>query len=245
MQTLLILHGWQSSGEKWQKVKEYLEKEGIRVITPDLPGFKQENQLTRAWDLDDYVNWVEQFIKNNTSDPIFLLGHSFGGRIAIKFAAKHPEKLSGLILVSAAGITPRPKIKIKIFWVFAKIGHLIFSLPILKLFRSYAKKVVYFLAGETDYRFAQQVFLKETFKKVISENLVSLLPQIRTQTLMIWGEKDKMTPLEDAHIMKGKIKGSELEVLDDIGHFSYLESPELLSKKIIEFLKSHERVQTN
>jgi len=245
MQTLLILHGWQSSGEKWQKVKEYLEKEGIRVIAPDLPGFKKENQLARAWDLNDYVGWVKQFIEENTSGPLFLLGHSFGGRVAIKFSAKYPEKLSGLILVSAAGITPRPKIKIKIFWVFSKIGHLIFSLPILRFFRTYAEKVVYFLAGEKDYRFIQQAFLKETFKKVISENLISLLPQIRTRTLMVWGEKDKMTPLEDAHIMKEKIKGSELEVLDDIGHLPYIESPELLSQKIIYFLKSYERIQTN
>ena len=239
METLIILHGWQSSREKWQKVKEYLEKDGIRVIAPDLPGFKKENQLKKAWNLDDYVGWVKQFIEKNTDGPLVLLGHSFGGRVAIKFAAKYPEKLRGLILVSAAGITPRPKIKIKIFWGFSKIGHLIFSLPILKPFRPYAEKVVYFLAGEKDYRFIEQAFLRQTFKKVISENLTLFLRQIKTPTLIIWGEKDKMTPLKDAYVMKEKISGSNLEVLKNIGHLPYLESPELLSRKIIDFLKDH------
>lgn len=236
MKTLLILHGWQSSKEKWQAVKELAEKSGIKVIVPDLPGFKKENTLSRPWDLNDYVEWTRKFIRQNTSGQIFLLGHSFGGRIAIKFVVKYPEKLSGLILVSAAGITPRPKIKIAIFSIFSKIGHVIFSLPILKCFQPLAEKFTYFLAGEKDYYFIQNQFMKQTFKNIISENLNDLLLKIKTTTLIIWGEKDKMTPLQDAYVMNKKIKNSKLEILKNIQHLPYLESPVLLSEKIINFI---------
>ena len=79
-------------------VKEILDSKGIKVIVPDLPGFKKETALTRVWDLDDYVDWFKDFC-SDFDEPFFLLGHSFGGRIAIKFAAQNTERLKGLILV--------------------------------------------------------------------------------------------------------------------------------------------------
>ena len=106
-QYLIILHGWQSSKEKWAKVKETIERGGVRVIVPDLPGFKEENRLDRAWNIEDYVKWFENFFQKK--EKFFLLGHSFGGRISIKFASKNPDKLAGLILVSSAGIKPRKR----------------------------------------------------------------------------------------------------------------------------------------
>jgi len=235
--TILILHGWQSSKEKWEKVEQEVEKAGIKVIAPDLPGFKKENELERPWNLDDYVEWTRKFIRENTSGQIFLLGHSFGGRVAIKFAVKYPEKLSGLVLISAAGITSRPKAKISVFLILSKVGHLIFSLPILKFFQPLAKKFIYFLAGGKDYYSIQNQFMKQTFKNIISENLNDLLLKIKTTTLIIWGEKDKMTPLQDAYVMNKKIKNSKLEILKNIQHLPYLESPELLSEKITDFIQ--------
>lgn len=243
--TLFILHGWQSSKEKWQRVKENLEASSIKVIIPDLPGFGKENELDRAWNLDDYVSWLRNLIEEACPEPaegVFLLGHSFGGRIAIKLAAKYPEKLSGLILVSAAGITPRPKIKITVFSIFSKIGNLIFSLPILKIFRPLATKSAYLLAGANDYRFIENLFLKQTFKGAIAENLTLLLPEIKTPTLIIWGEKDKITPLKDAYFMNKKIDNSKLEILKNTKHLPYLENPKLLAQKIVSFLKNHENI---
>ncbi len=152
MKTLIILHGWQSSKEKWQKVKEEIEKKGIEVLTPDLPGFKTEMILEHPWDLDDYLNWVKNF--SLEKEKFFLLGHSFGGRVAIKFAVRFPEKLSGLILCSAAGIKPKKTIWGLSVLIIAKIGNRLSFLP----FHSFLRKLFYKLLLEKLIILKQKVF---------------------------------------------------------------------------------------
>lgn len=228
MEKLFILHGWGSSKEKWQRTKELIEKEGIKVILPEIPGL--DTQISKAWDLSDYLNWFEDISRKDS--PFFLLGHSFGGRVAIKFAAKNPERPKGLILVSAAGIKRKPS-----FWVhLAKIFRKFSFLPGF----SFLRKLFYkFILRKTDY-IKTSGYLKETFKKIVDEDLRGYLDKIDTKTLIIWGKRDKITPLDDAYLMKEKIKNSKLEILDNIGHAPYLENPEILSKKIINFIKNKE-----
>lgn len=230
-QSVIILHGWQSSKENWSKVKESIERGGFKVFVPDLPGFKEETKLEKAWNLEDYLNWLGNFIeiKKNSgeiTEPFFLLGHSFGGRISIKFSVKNPQRLKGLILVSSAGI--RHKKNPSKLILFKKLSFL----PFFPFFR----KIYYrFIIKKTDYLKAEGP-LRETFKKTIEEDLAPLLSQIKVKTLILWGDKDEVTLLSDAHLMKEKIENSKLEIMEGIGHTPYLENPELLSRKILEFI---------
>lgn len=230
MKTLIILHGWQSSKERWEKVKKEIGKEDIEVIIPDLPGFKKEAGLNRTWNLNDYVEWFNKF--SQSQENFFLLGHSFGGRIAIKFTAKYPEKIKGLILVSSAGIKPKKSFLISVF------------VPIFKIFSflpgySFLREVFYkYILRKTDYLKAKGA-VKETFKKIIEEDLTSYLSKIKIPTLILWGKSDKSTPLADAYLMKEKIKNSKLEIFKKVSHAPHLEKPEILSKKILEFLKNN------
>lgn len=208
------------------------------MIVPDLPGFKEETALKEIWNLDSYVSWVKKLTEENIGGKFFLMGHSFGGRVAIKFSIKYPELLSGLILCDAAGVTYRPKIKIRFFARLTQLGSLIFSLPGLKVLRPWAKKFVYFLIGTYDYRFIQNPLMKETFKKVVAEDLRSFLPQIKSPTLIIWGERDRMTPLDNAYLLKKEIKNSRLEVLKNLSHVSYQEDPMKISELVTNFVRS-------
>lgn len=232
--TILILHGWGSRSDSWSNVKEILQNQGYNVIVPDLPGFGKSAPLSQIWSVDNYVEWVDNFIKkrNYNNQKIFLLGHSFGGRIAIKFAAKYPEKTQKLILCSAAGITPRPKIKIAIFNLLSKIGNLMFSLPFLKIFQRPARKFIYFLSKDRDYYYLQNETMRQTFKRVISEDLTNYLFQIKVPTLIIWGERDKLTPIADAYKMHQQIKNSVLKIIPQGKHSLYLQHPEELANII-------------
>jgi len=232
MKKLVILHGWQSSKEKWQKVKEAFEKEELEIIAPDLPGFKKANQLKLPWNLDNYVNWLKDFC-DRFPEPFFLLGHSFGGRIAIKFAVKYPEKLKGLILVSAAGIRKGKPLISKIVPLFKKFSFL----PGYYFFR----KVFYkFVLRKTDYLEAKGT-MKETFKKVIAEDLTSYLSKIKIPTLILWGQKDKITPLNNAYLMNKEIPVSTLEIIPGAGHEINLTHPEELVKFIRDFIPQVEK----
>ncbi|MDD4990522.1 MAG: alpha/beta hydrolase [Candidatus Pacebacteria bacterium] len=242
MDTLIILHGWQSSREKWQKTKELLETQSLKVVVPDLPGFKPENQLDKPWNLDNYVEWLNNFLENSNSfpEPFFLLGHSFGGRIAIKFAVKYPEKLKGLILVSSAGIkkekTFRDKVLLKAVKFAKKLGVQEQASQTKGLWQIIRKVFYRYILRQTDYFKANSV-QKEIMKNALEEDLKPLLNSITASTLIVWGKKDKMTLLKDAYLMKEKIKNSYLEIIDNIGHTPHLECPEILAQKIKNFIQ--------
>jgi pimeloyl-ACP methyl ester carboxylesterase len=245
MNTLIILHGWGSLKERWQEVKSIIEQSSanweeagpppIKVVVMDLPGFKKETELSRVWDLDDYVDWFKEF-SQEFDEPFFLLGHSFGGRIAIKFAEQNPEKLKALILVSSAGIIPKRKFSRAVLGKIASRGKIFSFLPLYGLFR---KGFYKYILRRTDYIQAEKLpYLKETFKNVIKEDLRKYFSKIETRCLIIWGDKDDMTPLSDGKIMAQEMPNSRLEILRGIGHFPYTQNPKLLSRKIIEFINN-------
>ena len=236
-QCIIILHGWCSSKEKWAKVKENLEKEGVKVIVPDLPGFKEETKLSQPWSLDNYVEWLENLIEDkikagNLSEPFFILGHSFGGRISLLFASKHPEKLRGLILVDSAGILSDDLKKRAI----ARYAPSLKKLSFLPGYRFFRKVFYKFIIRKTDYLYVDGA-LKETFKMTIERDLTPILSRIKTETLVIWGEKDKTTPLSHGKLMNEKIEGSKIEILRGVAHNPYLDCPEILAGKILDFIK--------
>lgn len=243
MDTLIILHGWQSSKEKWQKTKELLETQSLKVVAPDLPGFKLENQLNKPWNLDDYVEWLNSILKNANNFPgqVFLLGHSFGGRVAIKFAVKYPEKLKGLILVSAAGIkkekTFRDKVLLKTVNLARKLGVQEQASQTKGLWQIIRKVFYCYVLRQTDY-FKASPIQKEIMKNALEEDLKPLLNSITTPTLIVWGAKDKMTLPKDAYLMKEEIKNSQLEIMAGIGHRPHFECPEILAQKIRNFIQS-------
>lgn len=242
---ILILHGWDSSSQAWQKAAEVLIIGGFRVIVPDLPGFGKSSFPPQAWSVSDYLELVVDFAEKlktlgEISEPFFLFGHSFGGRISIKFGAVYPEKISGLILCSPGGLLSKKKIKVKIFYFLAKLGKVFFSPPFLKSLQNFSRKILYRLAGTRDYLRASPI-MKETMKKIISENLLSCLPQIKTKTLIIWGGKDRILPISDAYLMKEKIPNSNLETISNVGHALNLECPAELADIIVRWLKKQSK----
>ncbi len=234
---LLILHGWGSNSERWQRVKELLGEKGIEVLALDLPGFGIIPSPSKPWGRDDYINWILQKVKEKNWGKFHLLGHSFGGGLAVKMATNFSKKIDKLILCAPA-IIKRKSIKAYLFYWIAFLGRRIFSLPGLKIFYPQAQKLVYKLAGTRDYYVADGI-MKETMKKIgKEEDLEMVLERIKTPTLILWGKKDDVLPLKDAYRIKEKIKRSQLRVLPGARHSPHREAPEELSKILISFLQS-------
>jgi len=203
------------------------------VFVPDLPGFGKEPPPEKPWAVDDYVNWVNDYDNKNKPNNFFLLGHSFGGRIAIKFATKYPEKLKGLILVSAAGLESEKSVKEISVSILAPYLSKLAFLPGYNFLREFFYR---FVLKKTDYLKAKGT-MKETFKKAIGEDLTPLLGTIKIPTLIIWGENDKTLPVTDGYLMNKKIENSRLEIMKGVDHTPQIEAPDLLAQKIIEFIK--------
>jgi len=233
---LLILHGWGGSSDSWIGVQEILAKQGYKVICPDFPGFGKSFIPPEIWGIDDYTKWLSDFVISQNFKKFFLLGHSFGGRIAIRFAKDCPEKLKGLILCDSAGIKPKLGVKTRITFFIARIGNAIFTSKPLIRFKDTARNLFYIFLRHRDYAKAEGT-MKEIIKKVLEEDLLPDLSKIKTKTLIIWGKEDKIVPVNQAHIFKEKIPDSKLEIIPKVGHSPHLEVPEKLFEILLKFIK--------
>jgi pimeloyl-ACP methyl ester carboxylesterase len=222
---LLILHGWGSSAKNWAQVKKVLEEQGYKVFLPDLPGFGENLLLKKAWSIDDYVEWLREFCEKNNISQVFLLGHSFGGAVAAKYSFKYPENVEKLFLIASSGIRKKTFKK----ELLKKIS------PFFRRF-SLIKKIFYRFFIKSDYQQTSGL-LRETYLKVINEDISAVFSQIKIPVIIIWGEKDEITPLSDAFFINQEIKNSKLEVLPGIGHRIREQAFETLISKIINHIK--------
>lgn len=226
----LILHGWGSNSDRWIPVAEKISEKGFRVIVPDLPGFGKSDALLIPWNINKYIDWIERFIKELNIGEFYLLGHSFGGALASKMAVKHAQEVEKLFLVSAACIRKKTTKK-NFFRKISKIIKLFYFLPYYGLFR---KAVYKFIIRKSDYAYFEGI-MKETYLNVVAEDLSFHLPFIKVPTIIIWGDKDELTPLEDGYFIEKKIKNSKIIVIPGAGHrLAKEEQPEILAGKILE-----------
>jgi len=214
---LLLLHGWGGSSESFLNLQKILAKR-YQVITLDLPGFGETDIPLKPWNVEDYENFVLEFVKKLGIARFYLGGHSFGGRIAIMLCVSHPQSLIGLILIAAAGIGHKKSPQEATIGFIARVGKRIVSLPILSKAQRPVRALFYTLIRRKDYLLAEGV-MKETMRKVISQDLRPYLSKIKIPTLIIWGNKDTLTPLADAYLMRQEIKGSILHIIKGASHY--------------------------
>lgn len=234
---IMILHGWARAGKekKYDVLKEILEDKGYRVYLPDLPGFGANIAKKEDLTFDDYIQFLADFIKEKNLKKVILLGHSFGGRIAIRYTALHPEIVEKLILTGASGIPhPLPSLKKKIIFIATKITRPIFLLPPFSLFYKLFRKAVYYSLGEMDYY--QAGSLAQTFKNVYKVSIADNLERINNPTLLLWGENDTITPLVDGQYMQAQLKNSKLVVIPNATHKLPYEKPLEFAQAVVRFL---------
>lgn len=236
--SIIILHGWGSNSAAWQAPKRLLENAGFSVFVPDLPGFGKEPPPKIPWSVSDYVDFVLDYANKRQIAKFVLIGHSFGGRITIKLAANYPEKLSGLVLTGVP-VGERNLIKVLVFGFLAKMGKVIFLLPPFSFFAPLARRFLYFLTLERDYYETSGV-MRQTFLKIINENVAPFLSKINLPTLILWGGDDRLVSLRTAKIIKEIIPRAKLVIIAGVSHKLPYEQPEIFVKEVLEFLKELE-----
>ncbi len=229
---ILFLHGWRDDLRTFDSLVPVLSST-YRCVRLDLPGFGQTELPREAWDVGRYVQFVKSFIQKLNIEVDILVGHSFGGRIAIKGTATKSLQPHKIILIGSAGIAKSRTVHNSILKVAAKIGGLITYVPPLLFWRRELRKKMYGYIG-SDYGNAGA--LRETFLKIISEDLSENAKQITVPTLLIWGADDTETPLSDGEQLSRLIPGSRLKVVHGAGHFVHRERSEEVIKLVQEFI---------
>lgn len=228
---LIMLHGWGNDVSSFWGVTELL-KEDFKLWLVDLPGFGRSDTPKYPFNTADYANIVEELTHSNEIQNPTLLGHSLGGRIAI-YLASHLKgvRLNKLILEASAGIKPKRDIFKTLIYPVAKLSHLIPNIFNLKE----KLRIMFYRSLKSDYINAGD--MKQTLKNILEEDLTDDLSKIKTETLLIWGEKDstKEASLKNGKKMYQLIKNCRLEVLDDVGHFPHIEQPAKFAQLIKDF----------
>jgi pimeloyl-ACP methyl ester carboxylesterase len=224
---LLCLHGWGGSKESFTELRAALKGADVEILTPDLPGFGDEQEPTKPWSTDDYADWVERWLRQRMENgkwkmentKLMILGHSHGGRIAIKLATRRhlPFSIFHLYLCAAAGIRHPRHLKRIVGLTLAKAGKFFLSVPGLRSLAPLGKKFLYRLVRVHDYEKASPV-MRQTLIKVSAEDLRPLLHNVTVPTDIFWGEDDRMTPVSDAYVMHKAIAKSQLHVYPGIRH---------------------------
>ena len=234
---VLILHGWNLSSERYQPLIRALRKKRYRVIAPDFPGFGTAMLPSRVFALDDYVTFTADFIKKNNMKKPIVIGHSFGGRVGIKLAGTKKSLISGLVLTGVPGVRFASKAKLSFFLIAAKVGGMVFSLPLLRNLRDTARRFLYRAARANDFYHAKGV-MRGTFKRIISEELITPMKKIRLPVLLVWGRNDGVTPLRIANSMNKIIPRAHLEIIEDATHQLPWTHPQALIKAVDRISKS-------
>lgn len=234
---VVLIHGTSASLHTWEGWVAALKPQR-RVITMDLPGFG----LTGPNAQNDYRNETyTQFILDlmDTLDVqrFVLGGNSLGGEIAWQVAEKAPQRVDKLILVDAAGYPIRPQ-SMPIAFTIARTP-VVNKMMEVTLPRSMVESSVRDVYGDPSRvtpalvgRY-EALTLREGNRKALVQRFAqsnfdgsgSRIEAIKQPTLILWGGRDLLIPLENGHWFKRDIAGSQLEVFDDLGHVPHEEDP--------------------
>ncbi len=224
-QNVLLLPGWGTNYNVYKNLIEDISKYA-KVYYFDMPGFGKSEEPKDAWNINNFVELVKEFIQLNNLDDLTLIGHSNGGRIIIKMLSTGnlDFKVKRVILIGSAGIVHKKTFKQRLKLNIVKLGKKILNIPIIKKIFPHALENLKNKMGSADYRNATPV-MRDTLVKLVNEDLKNNLSSINVPTLLLWGENDTETPLEDAKIMEKEIPDAGLVSFKNCSHYVFLERP--------------------
>lgn len=199
--TVLFLHGWGGDLRSFARAYSVVGSWGVRCVNLEFP-----KTVPPEWGIYDYAAHVHSLLKSESIENPIVVGHSFGGRVALILAAQGLCK--SIVLVDSAGLKPhfslRKRIKIARYHSRVKRGKPLDGM------------------GSLDYNNVD-VGMRKVFVRIVNTHLDKLLPYIKCKTLIFWGKRDRDTPPYMARRLKRRIAGSEIVTVDG-GHYSYLDS---------------------
>ena len=225
---VVFLHGWGAGSEMFLPLAKEIYKERNSFLFIDFPPFGKSEEPKTVWTIQDYkamaLQIIQHILDKQNYTSLDIISHSFGGRIAILLASENKLKLNKLILIGAAGIKPK--------------RGLIYKTKVLKykIMKKFAPQKAANMGSE-DYKKLSST-MKQTFKNIVNTDLASLCDKISCQTLIIYGQKDKETPIYMAKKLHKSIKNSKLIIVNGAHHFVYLEQLKLVSNYVNLFLNT-------
>lgn len=208
---VVLLHGWGQNIAMMKPIGDRLQK-NHRITILDFPGFGDSEEPKTALTVYDYCEILEELLKKLKVKKPVIMGHSFGGRIAIIYASRN--EVEKVVLFGSPCIRKevKPSLKLRMLKSLKKI-------PGINKLEGFAKNHM----GSRDYKNASEI-MKKILVNVVNEDLSKCAKKINVPTLLIWGDRDTEAPVEDAKELEKIIPDAGLIVLPNSTHYAYLEN---------------------
>jgi pimeloyl-ACP methyl ester carboxylesterase len=227
---VLALHGWARSHRDFAHVLG--EPDPLDAVALDLPGFGSAPPPPTAWGTPEYADAIAPMLAE-LATPVVVLGHSFGGRVAVQLAARYPESVGALVLTgvplvrSSAARRPR--------WRF-RAGRVLHGAGLLSEARMEGLRQRY---GSTDYRAAQGV-MRQVLVRTVNEDYDEVLATIGCPTSLVWGSDDSVAPVASARELAARLSVATLVEVPSAGHLTPLTAPAALREALRQALATLE-----
>lgn len=218
---MVFFHGYLSSKEAFTAQIEYFSR-FYRVTAFDFLGFGGSRYLTNAFSVSDYAAWTRDVLSLLNVEKPHVIAHSFGCRVAVKMASLDNGVFDKLLLTGPAGIITNRGFRYR-----ARVkGY--------RLVKRFAPKLAERKFGSAEYRTLSPI-MKESYKKIVNEDLRTDAAKIKNCTLIVEGEEDKTTPLSEAKVYLQHLQNGQLQMMPG-GHFAFAEHPLAFNFIAEEFL---------
>lgn len=228
-QSMILLHGLFGGLSNWEGVIQHFESR-YDIHIPLLPIFDQHNQDN----LEYLVRFLEQYVEQHQLEKPILIGNSLGGHVAILFTHRHPDKVSRLVLTGSSGLYEN-----NIMGNYPKRGN----------YEYIRERVAYTFHDpaiatdalvdevlQTTRNRIKCLRIVQTAKSAQRNYVASILPEIPTSTLLIWGENDRVSPPDVAREFQQLLPRVQLVMLPACGHAPMMELPEQFNRVLEDFL---------
>lgn len=222
------LHGWARSRQDL-----IASLAGLSALALDLPGFGVSKEPPQAWGSDEYADLVAEMV-SGLNGPQVVLGHSFGGRVAVKLAVRYPDLVTGMVLTGVP-LLRRHSARARSPMVFraARWAH---SHKVVSDARMERYRQRY---GSADYRNAAGV-MRSILVRLVNESYEDDLPQIKCPVELVWGATDTAVPVQVARNACEMIQDCRLNIIEGSGHMTPLSAAGQLGQAIRRLLPTGE-----
>ena len=236
--TVLFLHGWGCDGSIFRAFEQEIGQHASMIFV-DFPGHGQSGEPCEPWGVPEYAEQIYALLSRLNVSQVHIIGHSFGGRVAIWLGSHYPELVDQMVITGGAGLRKpdggKPSRRQQQYKRLKKLVLLLGNISFLKGLVDKWQEALVQKYGSADYK-RLNPNMRKTFVKVINQDLSEWLPKIKASTLLVWGGNDTETPLWMGQQMEKEIPDAGLVVFDGRSHFAFLEEAQRFQVIVTTFL---------
>ena len=242
--TILLLHGYTGDKDNWIMFAPYLTKD-YHVVIPDIPGYGESSMIEKAsYDLSSQMSRLHRFAQALELKKFHIVGNSMGGFFAGTYAVRYPDEVISLGLFNAAGVKSLEKsivmkmaekgenpLVLKDASDMPRLMDLVFvkqptlPYPIVKVMINTSLANRKFYEKERNELYADLYSLEKD------------LPKIKAQTLILWGEQDKIIDVSSVPVFEKGLKNHKTVIIKNCGHVPMIEKPQETATHYLDFIK--------